>query len=227
MSRGIVSIFWGDKSKLPIERLRASIKKYHPELPHEIVQVQAPGNDASSYNQKAAMYELSPFDETLFLDVDTVVMGKLDYGFEMARTHGLALAICECPWARRYSRIFDGDQIEYNTGVVFFTKKALPVFEKWKAIAGSVDSSITFVDANGNFDVMTANDQGSFALAIEETKFNPYVLPLNWNFRPTWYRSFFGPIKIWHDYSEPLQIIKKLNEYYEMKNSVIQYFQLA
>ena len=74
MSRGIISIYWGDESKLPIERLKASVKKFHPELPHEIIKVEAPGGEASSLNQKSAMLDLSPFDETLFLDLDTVVM---------------------------------------------------------------------------------------------------------------------------------------------------------
>ena len=35
-------------------------------------------------------------------------------------------------------------------------------------------------------------DQGSFAAALEEAKFSPFVLPLNWNFRANWQLSFFG-----------------------------------
>jgi hypothetical protein len=62
---------------------------------------------------------------------------------------------------------------------------------------------------------MPANDQGPFAMAVDNTKFNPFILPLNWNFRPIWHTSFFGPIKIWHDYSDPPPIISELNGYYE------------
>lgn len=222
MSRGILSIYWGDESKLPIERLKTSIKKFHPDLPHEIVKVDAPGGDASSLNKKAAMLDLSPFEETLFLDLDTVVMGKLDFGFEKAKTFGMAIAICESPWGKRYPKIFTGDEIEYNTGVIFFTKKAKPVFEMWKELAISIDSSIVGVGEKGVY-VMPANDQGSFALAIEKTGFNPFVLPLNWNFRPIWHRSFFGPIKIWHDYSDPIPFFEELNAYYSKNDSIIQY----
>jgi len=221
-SRGILSIYWGDESKLPIDRLKNSVKKFHPELPHEIIKVDAFSGDPCSLNQKAAMFDLSPFDETLFLDLDAVVLGRLDFGFEKAIKFGLALAICEAPWGRRYPKIFSGDEIEYNTGVIFFTKRAKPVFDKWKELAKTIDSSIVAVGDNGVY-TMPANDQGSFALAIEQSGFNPFVLPLNWNFRPIWQRSFFGPIKIWHDYSNPPSFFDDLAEYYKSSNSIIQY----
>jgi len=224
MTRGILSIYWGDESKLPIERLKASIKKFHPELHHEIIKVDAPSGDPHSLNKKVAMLDLSPFDETLYLDIDTVVLGRLDFGFEKAAQHGIAIAICESPWGRRYHQIFQGDQIEYNTGVIFFTRQSKVVFDQWQIFSGSVDSSIIFHN-NGKISTVPANDQGSFALAIEKTKFNPFVLPLNWNFRPIWHKSFFGPIKIWHDYSDPPQIFSELTTYYAKSNSVIQYHQ--
>lgn len=224
MTRGILSIYWGDESRLPIERLKASVKKFHPSLPHEIIKLDAPSGDLKSLNKKAEIFDLSPFDETLFLDLDTVVLGNLDFGFKKANQFGLALAICEAPWGKRYSKIFVGDEIEYNTGVIFFTKSANAVFEKWKELALTVDSSILAVNDQGLF-VSPANDQGSFALAIEKTGFNPFVLPLNWNFRPQWHRSFFGPIKIWHDYSDPPPFFSELNTYYSNADSVIQYHQ--
>ena len=224
MTRGIISIYWGDESKLPIDRLRNSIKKFHPELDYRLIKIDAPSGDPTSLNKKAAMLDLSPFDETLFLDLDTVVLGRLDFGFEKAAQHGLAIAICEAPWGRRYPKIFQGDQVEYNTGVIFFTKQARIVFDQWKILAGSIDSSILHVQ-NGQVVIMPANDQGSFALAVDKTKFNPFVLPLNWNFRPIWHKSFFGPIKIWHDYSDPPLIFDELTAYYAKSDSVIQYHQ--
>jgi hypothetical protein len=226
MTRGIISIYWGDESKLPIDRLTSSVKKYHPELPHEIIKVDASAQDFKSLNQKARMLDLSPFDETLFLDIDTVVMGKLDFGFEKARIHGLALSICECPWGKRYPKVFTGDEIEYNTGVIFFTKQARSVFEGWNSLASTIDSSISFIK-DGKPATMSANDQGSFALAVEQTNFNPYVLPLNWNFRPIWHKSYFGPIKVWHDYTNPPDWVEKINSYYNSPEAVIQYHPLV
>jgi hypothetical protein len=224
VNRGILSIYWGDESKLPIERLKASVKKFHPELPHEIVKVDAPSDEYSSLNKKASMFDLSPFEETLFLDLDTVVMGRLDFGFEKAAQFGIAIAICESPWGRRYTKIFSGDEIEYNTGVIFFTKNTKPIFDKWKELAKTIDSAIIAAGDQGVF-TMSANDQGSFALAIERMGFNPYVLPMNWNFRPLWHKSFFGPIKIWHDYADPPSFFEELTEYYSRNDSIIQYHQ--
>jgi len=222
MTRGILSIYWGDESKLPIERLANSIKKFHPELPHHIIKVDAPGGDPTSLNQKASMLDLSPFDETLYLDFDTVILDRLDYGFEKAAQFGIALSICESPWGRRYPKIFNGDEVEYNTGVIFFTKESKIVFDKWKELVKVVDSSLYMV-VNGAPTIMSSNDQGAFALAIKQSNFNPFVLPLNWNFRPEWHQSFFGPIKIWHDYSNPPSFFTDLNKYYSNKDSIIQY----
>jgi len=148
------------------------------------------------------MFDLSPFEETLFLDADTVVLDSLDFGFEQAQRFGLACCICECPWARRFGGL-SGELIEYNTGVLFFTKAAQAVFDAWKIWSTQLDSSIIFYNADSQLAQTPFNDQGSFAKAIAETGFNPAVLPLNWNFRPNWQHTFFGPIKIWHDYSAP------------------------
>ena len=157
--------------------------------------------DGASLLDKAAMFEMTPFAETLFLDMDTVVLGNLDFGFEKARRFGLALCICECPWGRRYGGL-EGDIIEYNTGVMFFTEQAAPVFEAWKRLAPEIDSSIVF-KAGGELKRMPLNDQAGFAQAIEETGYLPHVLPQNWNFRPRWQKSWYGPLKIWHDYEPP------------------------
>lgn len=224
MARGILSIYWGNEAKLPLERLKASVKKFHPELPHEIIKIDAPHGDFFSLNQKARMLELSPFDETLFLDVDTIVMGRLDFAFDRAKKFGIAVSICESPWAKRYSKIFEGDQIEYNTGVIFFTRTAKPVFDKWSLLAPKINSSILHIE-DGIVKTLPAADQGSFAMAIDEMGFNPYVLPLNWNFRPQWQRSFFGPIKIWHDYADPPPFFEELGAYYSKPDSIIQYHQ--
>lgn len=117
MSRGVISIYWGDETKLPIERLKASLKRFHPELRHEIFKIEAPAGDDSSLNRKAAMHEMTPFDETLYLDIDTVVMGNLDFGFEKARAHGLALVINECPWAKRYHKILTATKLNTTPGL--------------------------------------------------------------------------------------------------------------
>lgn len=194
--RGVLYIRWpGERDDhATLNRSLQSLEKQHPGMPSKVIELQS-----GTLLDKARMFDLSPFEQTLYLDLDTVVMGDLSYGFEKASEHGLACSICECPWARRYPSAA-GDMIEYNTGVLFFTKKAEPVFDAWKRLAGTVDSSSRF-QVGQAVGIMPLNDQAGFALAVEETRFNPWVLPLNWNFRHRWQRTAFGPVKIWHDYA--------------------------
>ena len=225
--RGVLYLTWGNDSKTTaaLHRSVAALRRWHPELGVEV----ARGEDRGPFEgllQKAAMLERSPFEETLFLDADTVVMGRLDFGFEKARQFGLACCICECPWARRYRRSIAGDTVEYNTGVLFWTKRAKPVFDAWREQAATLDSSIDLVRPDGKPGVMPYNDQASFAAALELTSVNPCALPLNWNFRPMWHKTFFGPIKIWHDYSEPPAALLELNQIYE-HGAVISFHKMA
>lgn len=194
--RGVLYIVWGSYDAKVLERSRRSLAAVHPELPVEVAEL-AP---ESTLLDKARMLELTPFDETLFLDADTVVLDDLSYGFDQARRFGLACSICECPWARRYGGL-SGDIVEYNTGVLFFTPRAETVFGAWKDCAAEIDSSIVFYNGD-TMARMPLNDQAGFAKAVDDTGFRPFVLPYNWNFRPQWHKSWFGPIKIWHDYAD-------------------------
>jgi len=217
--RGILYMHWGEKHRAMLDRSIASVKRFHPEIPIHVETLP----DDSTLLDKARMFDLTPFDETLFLDTDTVVLGDLGFAFDKMRRFGLALSICECPWARRYGGL-DGDIVEYNTGVLFFTRKARPVFNAWKDAAASVDSSVKFADPKGGgYWTMPMNDQAGFAKAVEDSGFLPYVLPMNWNFRPGWYHSFFGPIKIWHDYGDVPEAIEELNRYHEQPDAMIRF----
>ena len=114
-----------------------------------------------------------------------------------------------CPWARRYGGI-SGDLVEYNTGVLFFTKKAQPIFDAWNSLVRTVDSSIRFFNNQKQLVTMPYNDQAAFSLAVAQAPTppfpTPFILPFNWNFRRPWHRrTGGGPIKIWHDYSAPPQ----------------------
>lgn len=216
-TRGVIYVYWGEKVEGELQRSIRSLKSIHPELPFEKIKLK----DDSSLLNKARMLDLSPFEVTLFLDTDTIVMDRLDFGFEKAEKHGLACCINECPWARRYTDI-GGDQIEYNTGVLFFTENAMPVFERWDQISHRIDSSLVFFRGNQPV-VMPHNDQAGFSQAVSDTGFNPFVLPLNWNLRPMWHKTFFGPVKVWHDRSAPPKQLLFWNEEQRLEQSIIRY----
>lgn len=197
MTRGILYIVWEGETEAPkhLGRSIDSIQKHHPGLPFEVVHF----DPSSSLLDKSRMLDVSPFETTLFLDADTVVMGDLSHGFDKAEQHGLACCLCECPWARRYEGLkHRGELEEFNTGVLFFTKRMRPLFDEWKRLAESLNSAHHFTNTSKQSCVMPANDQASFALAVDSLEVNPWVLPLNWNFRPPWHHTFFGPLKIWH-----------------------------
>jgi hypothetical protein len=181
--------------------------------------------DGATLLDKASMFDMSPFEETLYLDTDTVVVGRLDFAFDKAARHGIACAICECPWARRYQGL-TGDLIEYNTGVLFFTRQAAPLFEAWEAWAQKVDST-SYHLVDGEVHVMPVNDQAAFAIAVEQTGYAPFVLPLNWNFRPQWHLSHFGPIRIWHDTGDMPPELGVFSAEQDSPEAIIRYVSLA
>jgi hypothetical protein len=225
--RGVIYIVWGKgKNKKLDEGLRRSIQsvyKVHPGIGLTVRELP----DGANLLDKARMYDLSPYEETLYLDADTEVLDNLDFGFEMAARHGVAVSICECPYARRYERSITGDVVEYNTGVVFFTKseKAEPLFRRWAELAPMLDSSVRFNSPQG-IGVMPRNDQASFAAAVHGLGFNPYVLPCNWNLRPGYQQVFFGPVKIWHDFGPVPKELREFNASQNTKEDVIDVFSL-
>src|SRR5436305_1913121 len=89
--RGILYVKWGPNTPV-LERSLRSVKALHPELPVYVKELTGP--PAPTLLDKARMMEWTPFEETLFLDVDTVVLDRLDFGFEMAGKHGMACCIC-------------------------------------------------------------------------------------------------------------------------------------
>ena len=216
-SRGVVYMVWGEHPKAALDRSLASLKHHHPELATRVLELPP----ETTLLDKAKVFDLTPFEETLFLDADTMVLGRLDFGFAKALAFGLACTICECPWGRRYGGL-SGDIVEYNTGVLFFTRKAKPVFSAWRDAVATVDSSIVFVE-DGQHVRMPLNDQAGFAKAVDAGGIAPFVLPLNWNFRPKWHKSWFGPLKIWHDYEPPTAALLAHNTEQAAPDSVVRF----
>jgi hypothetical protein len=215
-ARGVLYIKWGSPLDAILNRSLQSLHAIHPELPVHIVKFP----DNTDIMAKSTMFDLSPFEETLFLDVDTVVLSRLDFAFEAAQRHGIACCISECPWARRYAVLSNaGDVIEYNTGVVFFTRAAKAVFDLWRDSAPKIDSSCRFY-ADNELRV-GYNDQSPFAYAVRQLQFNPYVLPQNWNLRPAWQRIFWGPLKIWHAYEDVPPSVVEFTRQQEQPGAII------
>jgi hypothetical protein len=196
MKRGVLYIVWGQKIEPLLQRSMQSVRKFYPGMPIEVVRGQE--DPVRGLQQKSRMISHTPFESTLFLDADTVVVGNLDDAFERSEEFGLACCICECPWLRRYGP-GEADGIEYNTGVLFFTPKSKAVFETWQEIAPTCPSTSRWTASDGQMRGLPYDDQASFGRAVRTCHFNPHILPPNYNFRPMFYRTIFAPLKIWHD----------------------------
>jgi hypothetical protein len=214
--RGVLYIKWGNRLDALLNRSIQSLRAIHPDLPVHVAALP----DNTDIMAKSHAFDLSPFEETLYLDCDTVVLSNLTFGFELANKHGVACCISECPWARRYAALRDaGDAIEYNTGVLFFTRPAKPVFDLWKDASTKIDSSSRYYADNQVH--VGHNDQAPFAFAIRELNFNPLVLPQNWNLRTAWQRIFFGPVKIWHSYDDVPASVIDFTKAQEQRDAII------
>ena len=199
--RGILYVVWGSAADAALNRSIASVKRHHPELPIHVERL-TPEDPSRALLQKSKMGGLTPFETTLYLDADTVVMGKLDFAFEQAERFGMTVSICECPWTRRYGADC-GDRIEYNTGVICFTPRAKAVLDKWRELAPIIPSVSRWTTLDNVLRGMKYDDQASFSQAVWECGFNPFVLPINYNLRPEYHQCAFLPVKVWHDYRDP------------------------
>ena len=217
--RGVLFLKWGAVDVLLQRALRA-LKAVHPELPVHVEELP----EGSTPLDKAEMFARSPFDETLYLDVDAVVMDRLDFGFAMAARHGLACCISDCPWLRRYG--IAGDQTEYDTGVVFFTAQAKGIFDAWQAHARAAPSTIRAINAlEGRNRVMTLEnrDQAGFSLAVAQAAHPPFVLPMNWNFRVRTQRAWWGPIKVWNEKADPPPNLAQITQEQARPEAIIRF----
>ncbi|MFN0011674.1 MAG: hypothetical protein ACKVS8_08535 [Phycisphaerales bacterium] len=207
-TRGVLYIRWGPRPnpRLDAEFKRSmdSLRQHHPDLPTHTAEVE-PFPEGGCI-PKSAMYDLSPFDETLFIDADTVVMGDLRFGFEQAARHGIAVCVCECPWARRYEYAMPpSEMVEYNSGVLFFSRRpdVEVLMREYHGLAHSVNSRTPYTNEQGQPAITVPHDQCAFAMAVAARRFNPFVLPQNWNYRARWQRVVCGPVRIWHDHDPP------------------------
>lgn len=148
------------------------------------------------------MFEVLPpeYNSFVFLDTDTHILLDISQGFEKAETYGIAAAQAaayslEHFWG--FEKVLDNigfnsrDILQYNTGVVFFTRapQAWRVLEKWRELCGTaMDGAAVWAD------------QPYLTLAMELLGFNPYTLSIAYNYR-NFGEQVSGRIRIWHSHT--------------------------
>lgn len=201
MSIGVLYITWGTKYQKLLDRSIRSVRKFYPDIPVEVLR---PDASQGFLNKPECIANHKSWDQTLFLDADTVVLGNLDSVFIAAKDHGLACCHCNNPWLRRYDTdIKHRDMLEYSTGMICWDRDKLfallnnDLMSKWLELSKEPQPPSKW-QCGEEVKGLPVEDQYSFSKAIRGRHFNPYVLPQNYNFVPEFNLRFFSPIKIWH-----------------------------
>lgn len=145
-------------------------------------------NEEPSLLCKGKMYELSPFQNTLYLDCDTIVLRDLQLDEFYNQPNALGFCVEEASYLRRWYPSIPEYACEFNTGVIAFS--ATPQNEKLFSVYKDLCLNCT-----PNF----GNDQPFFSLAVHSENCNYRILPNGYNYRR--YRdedSIFGPVYILH-----------------------------
>jgi len=170
---GIVYIVYGNRAKLEFEQSKRTLQNDWPVFVIDETicsDIGKPGRNA-----KTQLATLSPFEHTLFLDVDTRIRGDLSVGFNMLRD-GWELVMVPSydtnfpkilkpeEWAtmkdRQWPRML-------NTGVIWFrkTRRISGLFEKWH------EEWLQFKD----------RDQGAFMRALVKNPVQLFLLSKDYN----------------------------------------------
>ena len=180
----------GDPALQVLQRTINYARALHLDLP---IHIQPLVPNQPTIN-KRELFDASPFQETLFLDVDAFILDRLDFGFEMAAKYGMACCIGECPWIRR-DRPGTGDLVNYNPGVLFFSKgsavfRPLGKYGEGHAPHAAGQSAVSPPgDDVGRRNHVFHGDGRKSADAVHSS--------FELEFQPRSQRTFWGPIKIW------------------------------
>ncbi|EPX86945.1 hypothetical protein [Salipiger mucosus] len=197
-TRGVVYVAWGREHVEVARRSAASVKRSNPDLGTAIWCKE--GDDTSGFDRafivpeglkrpKVNLLGESPFDETLFLDNDTIVRAELGSLFDLLRKYeicGAQVILWHRP--RHLKRIaLDLPETfpEINTGVLLYRKTpaVLELFRDWAA---------TFAGSGMGI------DQPSFREALWRSDAAFHVLPAQFN-----KRVFEASELIWSDQPKP------------------------
>ncbi len=208
MKRGVLFVTWDNPDYLAKTEETALKVAEHLKLPVAIatnMQVKAKENihylpcefpefPIAMKRQKSLIAELTPFEQTLYLDSDvTIVDARLDFAWRtLERPGGLAMAIGKAlVGGNRFKKNgLDPDATYYNTGVIFFDRnKVATLFAEWKSLCLS--------------STLNVSDEYILSALLYKENYPIATLPPVWNLRTTEAYHLRKNIKFWHS-SEPL-----------------------
>jgi hypothetical protein len=151
------------------------------------------------------------YEEYLYLDTDITILENIDFGFTQSKRFGIAVASAPTYLLDEF-RGFDevlndlgiepAGQIQYNSGLIFFTPGPLVnrAFGRWYQLC---------VKFQGRWN----RDQEFLAVAMDLENLNPYVLSKAYNTRGL-YEPIWGKTRVWHSHAP---VPKGINQNYSDK----------
>ena len=205
MSRGVLYIVFGENFIQEMKFSAESVKQHNPDLHITVfsdrsvecdfvddVQIM---NEVRHLRPKIDYISLAPYDQTLFLDTDTIINHNLEDLFGILEKYDLALVH---DLARKRKKFFNTipeyGQIPYsfsevNTGVMAFNKndKVIKLFEAWRENFYKYYNVVPW-------------DQPSFRISLWKSDASLYVLPVEYNIRSKANRE--KQIRFHHEFGE-------------------------
>lgn len=187
---GIIYVAYGDLAKKSCELSLKSAKKMHPGVPVAVISdIHIPGADVDviqsegtkgAREYKTQTYHYTPFEYTLYLDADTLVVGSLAAGFvalqagwdiaaalDYRQSLGRVDHLPENDKQATIERIGTGEFPHYNTGMLFYRKspETERLFDLWFSEWGK----------------FKYRDQGAFIRAFHQSDAKLWTLAWQWN----------------------------------------------
>ena len=187
---GICYVAYGEKAVQSCEVSLKSAKKIHPgiqvavisdhKIPGADVSILQDEMDVGAREYKTQVYQYSPFEYTLYLDADTIVVGHLQAGFaaleagwdvaaalDYRQTIGRIDHLPQNDIDACVSMIGTGEYPHLNTGMLFFRKcpEVKALYSLW----------------HREWEVFHYRDQGAFVRAVFQSEAKVWTLAWQWN----------------------------------------------
>lgn len=192
-SRGIYCVAMGEPARHCAAELLASIREWLPEIPvalcgdrslgMEDVFIYHPDSDVGGRRAKLRAYDFSPWEVTLYLDVDTIVCGDIRFWFQVIED-GWDMAIAKDPHLMDTMESF---QRSNNQQEIAYTRAELGTLKTFQfnggvwSFARSERMASFFRLWLEEWDRFAQRDQGALIRALWANPLRVFVLGNEWN----------------------------------------------
>lgn len=193
MKEGVYYIALGEDHVEEAKVSAESLKDHNPDIPVAIKTDQEIDSNVFdrvletsedfSWKFRISSFKESPFEKTLFLDTDTLILGDLEEVFELLDQFPLAVAQNSGVTQNNFENISNAFP-EFNCGVIAYrTTDVQDFLEEWIV----------------QYDESHLHDQPSFRKTLYESDIRFSVLPAEYNCRVATPGSLTSEVKIIHD----------------------------